>query len=161
MHFDVPPERVWDGMLFYEEVPNKAALILRMFLPAPVRTKGEKTRIGSVIECTYEGGYLEKTITSSDPPNSVRFDVIKQELGVEDCISMQGGSYEIAADGTGGSNVVLTTNYSGHLRPRWLWRPLEHFLAHGLHRHILDGMRVTMADSARSRDDRALPAAQG
>jgi hypothetical protein len=59
---------------------------------------------------------------------------------------MQGGSYEFRADGTG-SRVVLATLYSGHLRPRWLWRPLERFLAHRLHRHILDGMRDALQES--------------
>jgi hypothetical protein len=56
---------------------------------------------------------------------------------------MQGGSYEIRAEG-GGAEVVLTTRYRGHLRPRWLWRPFEHFVAHRLHRHILDGMRASL-----------------
>jgi hypothetical protein len=141
--FDAPPEAVWQGMLFYEEVPRRPMPLLRMFLPAPVRTTGEKTRVGAVIECTYDRGYLEKCITSVERARSVQFDVLVQDLGVEDCISMRGGSYELRADGSG-TELVLTTLYFGHLRPRWLWRPLERFLAHGLHRHILDGMRATV-----------------
>ena len=143
VHFAASPESVWQGMLFYEEVPCRPAPLLRMFLPVPVRTRGEKTRAGSLIECTYEGGYLEKRITAVEDARSVRFDVLVQRLGVEDSISMDGGSYEICAV-SGGADVVLSTRYRGHLRPRWLWRPLERFLAHGLHRHILDGMRSTV-----------------
>ena len=30
---------------------------------------------------------------------------------------------------------------------RWLWRPLEGFLAHRLHHHILDGMRTAVEAS--------------
>jgi hypothetical protein len=146
VHFDASPETVWDGMLFYEEIPGRPTLLLRMFLPAPVRTQGDKTRVGEVIECTYDGGYLEKRITAAEPARLVRFEVVVQRLGVEDCISMGEGSYEIRAD-QGGSEVVLTTRYRGHLRPRWLWRPLERFLAHRLHRHILDGMRVAVEAS--------------
>ena len=59
---------------------------------------------------------------------------------------MTGGSYEMS-DHPGGSELVLTTRYRGHLRPRWLWRPLERFLAHRLHRHILDGMRAALEPS--------------
>lgn len=154
VHFDASPERVWRGMLFYEEVPGQPTALLRMFLPAPVRTQGEKTRVGASIQCTYEAGYLEKKITESQPPSFVRFDVSAQELGIEDCISMAGGSYEIRADARG-SEVVLTTRYRGHLRPRWLWRPFEHYLAHRLHRHILEGMRAALAVA-----DRSLPAAE-
>ncbi|MGO8996251.1 MAG: SRPBCC family protein [Polyangiaceae bacterium] len=159
VHFDAPPEAVWQAMLFYEEVPHRPSPLLRMFLPAPVRTHGEKTTVGSVIECTYEGGYLQKQITSSERARFVGFDVLVQELGIEDCISMQGGSYEISADAAGkGSEVVLTTRYRGHPRPRWLWRPLERFLAHGLHRHILGGMREVLEGAARSREVAQLPA---
>jgi hypothetical protein len=144
VHFDVPPEAVWRGMVFYEEVPRRPTPLLRMFLPTPVRTRGEKTRLGALIECTYEGGYLEKRITAVEPARFVQFEILVQQLGIEECISMDGGSYEIRAEGTAGSEVVLSTLYRGHLRPRWLWRFLERFLAHGLHNHILDGMRVML-----------------
>lgn len=133
------PEEVWRGMLFYEEVPRRPMPLLRAFLPLPVRTRGEKTRVGSIIECTYEGGMLEKRITGVEPEQAVRFDVCVQKLGIEDCIMMTGGSYDIRPL-EGGSEVVLTTLYHGHLRPRWVWRPFERYLAHRLHRHILDGM---------------------
>jgi hypothetical protein len=142
-HFAASPETVWRGMIFYEEVPRRPTTLLRMFLPLPVRTQGEKTRVGATIECTYDGGYLEKRITAAETARFVRFEVLVQKLGIEDCISMQGGSYEYRAM-DGGTDVVLTTGYRGHMRPRWLWRLFEHFLAHRLHHHILDGMRVTI-----------------
>jgi hypothetical protein len=150
VHFDAPPEAVWEGMLFYEEVPRRPMPLLRMFLPVPLSTRGEKTQVGAKIECLYDGGYLEKRITTSVPARLVRFDVLVQRLGVEDCISMHEGSYEIRPNGRG-SDVVLTTQYRGHLRPRWLWRPFERFLAHGIHHHILDGMRVTLEESRPAR----------
>ena len=141
--FDATPEAVWREMLFYEEVPQRPAPLLRMFLPLPLRTRGDKARVGATIACTYDGGHLEKRITAADPPRAIRFDVLEQELGIEDCISMDGGYYELTADG-GGTQVVLATVYRGHLRPRWLWRPFEHYFAHRLHRHILHGMRVAL-----------------
>ncbi len=155
--FDVSPETVWKGMLFYEEVPRRPMPLLRMFLPAPVRTRGEKTRIGAVIECTYDRGYLEKRITAVDPARLVKFDILVQELGIEDSISMRGGSYALQGDAHR-SELVLTTQYCGHLRPRWLWRRVERFLAHRLHSHILDGMRLELeASGAPAREAPAVP----
>jgi len=144
LHFDATPEEVWQGILLYEEVPRRPPWLLRIFLPRPIRTNGEKTRVGAIVRCTYDGGYLLKRITAVEPARLVRFDVLEQRLGIEDSVSMSQGSYEIRATGDG-SEVVLTTHYRSRLRPRQLWRPLERCLAHRLHRHILDGMRATLA----------------
>ncbi|MEO8874755.1 MAG: hypothetical protein ABI461_04130 [Polyangiaceae bacterium] len=121
--------------------------MLRLFLPTPVSTQGDKTRVDAIIKCTYEGGNLEKRITVAEPAERVCFDVTVQHLGIEDCISMTGGSYQIRAN-AGGSEVVLTTRYRGHMRPRVLCRPFEHYLAHRMHRYILDGMRDELSAHA-------------
>lgn len=158
MFFEATPEEVWRGILFYEEVPNRPQWLLRLFLPLPVRTEGDKKRVGAPIHCTYESGHIVKRMTSLDGPRAMHFEVVEQQLGVESCITMLEGSYELRAVG-GGCEVVLTTHYRGHLRPRWLWRGLERYLAHGLHRHILEGMRDTLTASCCAGRARALPRA--
>ena len=140
--FDAPPDDVWQRMMFYEEVPLRPPLLLRMFLPSPVKTQGDGKHVGTVVECTYSRGGLLKRITALDRPRLVCFEVIEQRLGVERCVTTVEGSYEFRAAG-GGTEVALTTKYRGHLRPRWLWRPFERLLAHQLHRHILGGMAAT------------------
>jgi hypothetical protein len=143
LYLNATPEEVWQGILFYEEVPRRPLWFLRIFLPRPIRTDGEKTRVGAIVRCTYDGGHLLKRITAVEPAHLMRFDVLEQRLGVEDCVSMSQGSYEIRAT-RDGSEVVLTTYYRSRLRPRRLWRPLERCLAHRLHHHILDGIRATL-----------------
>lgn len=147
LHLRATPEEVWQRILFYEEVPRRPLWFLRIFLPRPIRTEGEKTQVGAIVRCTYDGGHLLKRITAVEPARLLRFHVLEQRLGIEDCVSMSQGSYEIRATGDG-SEVVLTTHYRSRLRPRSLWRPLERCLAHRLHRHILDGMRATLAGCA-------------
>jgi len=135
---------VWDAMMFYEEVPDRPALLLRLFLPRPLRTRGDKREVGARIDCAYEGGTLAKEMTLVEAPRAIAFDVRAQALGIEDAITMSGGSYELTEE-AGGTRVTLTTSYFGHLRPRWLFRRIEHFLARRLHRHILSGMREALA----------------
>jgi len=147
MKLDAPPQAVWSAMLFYEEVPRRPMPLLRAFLPVPVRTEGEKTRVGAVIQCTYDGGDLEKRITTVDPGRFVGFRVLVQRLGIEACVSMEDGSYELRPAADGSTAIALTTRYRGHLRPRWLWRPLERWLGHQVHRHILLGMREALRTS--------------
>jgi hypothetical protein len=141
MVIDAGPLEIWHAIRFYEEIPGTAPWHLRLFLPAPVRTEGDKRTAGAMIRCTYEDAYLIKQITHLEPGRLLRFDVLEQALGVEGSLTMGEGSYEIRPL-VRGCEVVLTTHYSGHLRPRWLARPLEHHLAHELHRFILRGMAL-------------------
>ena len=143
VRFHASPETVWQRMLTYEDVPAPPPLLLRVLLPYPVRTEGDKTCVGASIQCTYKGGDMVKRITVVERPHLVQFEVTQQRLGIEGCITTLGGSYEIRSCGDQ-TEVVLTTNYRGYLRPRYFWRPLERFLAHQLHRHILDGMRASL-----------------
>ncbi len=144
VHFHASPETVWQGMLSYEEVPVRPPFLLRVLLPNPVRTEGDKTSVGADVQCRYKGGDMVKRITVVEPPHLMQFEVTQQHLGIEGCVTTLGGSYELRSCGGDQTEVVLTTNYRGHLRPRYFWRPLERFLAHALHRHILDGMRASL-----------------
>jgi hypothetical protein len=140
VHLDASPEIVWNHIMLYEEVPGRPPFLLRALLPHPVRTEGDKTRVGAIVRCAYREGHLVKRITSVEPPHFLQFEVIEQRLGIESCTLTLGGSYQMhpcedAAD------VLLTTNYRAYLRPRVLWRPLEAFLVGQLHKHILDGIR--------------------
>jgi hypothetical protein len=130
---------VWNHIMLYEEVPGQPPFLLRALLPHPVRTEGDKTRVGAMVRCAYREGHLVKRIASVEPPHFLQFEVIEQRLGIEGCTLTLGGSYQIhpchdAAD------VLLTTNYLAYLRPRFLWRPLEALLVGQLHNHILDGV---------------------
>lgn len=140
--FDTPADELWQRMMFYEEVPCRPSLLLRMFLPSPLKTQRKSKEVGSVVECSYSRGSLVKRITVLERPRLVRFEVVQQHLGIERCMTTVEGSYEFRADGRS-TEVALTTQYRGHLRPRWLWRPFERLLAHRLHRHIVAGMGAT------------------
>ena len=129
--------------MFYEEVPGRPAFLLRALLPYPVRTEGDKTRVGATVRCAYREGDLAKRITTVEPPHLLQFEVIEQRLGIEGCILTLGGSYQIYAVGDA-TDVVLITNYRAYLRPRYLWRPLEALLVSQLHVHILRGVRAAV-----------------
>jgi hypothetical protein len=143
LRFGASAEAVWKHAMFYEEVPGRPALVLRALLPCPVRTEGDKTRVGATVRCAYRGGDLAKRITTVEPPHVLRFEVVDQRLGIEGCIRALGGSYQFQSRGEA-TDVVLITNYHAYLRPRFLWRPLEALLVSQLHGHILRGMRAAV-----------------
>lgn len=139
IRFRASPEVVWNHIMFYEEVPHRPALLLRLLLPSPIRTDGDKSHVGATVRCIYEGGDLVKRITGIDAPHLLQFEVIEQRLGIERCLLTYGGSYRIEARADD-SEVVLVTDYDAYLRPRRLWRPLEKLLLRHLHLHILRGI---------------------
>jgi hypothetical protein len=139
LRLNASPVTVWDHIMFYEDVPGRPSLLLRALLPYPVRTHGDKTRVGTTVRCEYKRGNLVKRITTVDSPYRLRFDVIEQQLGIEDCVRTVGGSYQISPCGDA-SEVVLTTMYHSFLRPRSFWRPFESLVLTRLHGHILQGL---------------------
>ena len=80
MDLAASPEAVWERILFYEEVPKRPARLLKMFLPPPVSTEGDKTKIGGLVHCLYEDGDLVKRITNLEPPRLMEFEVLEQHL---------------------------------------------------------------------------------
>lgn len=143
IHFNASPEEVWNQIMFYEEVPGRPPFLLRILLTDPIRTEGDKTRVGATVRCTYTGGDLVKRITTVASPHFLQFNVLEQFLGIEGCILALGGSYQIHACGEA-TDVVLITNYRAYLRPRCLWRRVEAILLSQLHNHILGGIRAAV-----------------
>jgi hypothetical protein len=131
---------VWNHIMLYEEVPGQPPFLLRARLPQPLRTEGDKSRVGAMVRCAYREGDLVKRIVSVEPPYFLQFEVVEQRLGIEGCTLTRSGSYQIHPCGDA-TDVLLTTNYRAYLHPRFIWRPLEAVLVGQLHNHILDGIR--------------------
>ncbi len=134
--------------MFYEDVPRRPWPLLRLLLPQPLRSEGDKLRVGGDVRCTYVSGELRKRITEVEPARLLRFEVIEQALGIERYGRAHHGSYEFFPDPAGGTRLLLTTAYRGRMRPRFLWRLIERYLCHRLHHHILIGMQERLGAGA-------------
>ncbi len=143
VRFNASPRAVWNHLMFYEEVPGRAPFLLRLLLPHPLRTEGDKGCVGTTVRCIYRGGYLLKRITAVEPSHFLRFEVFEQRLGIENCVVTRGGSYQLYGN-EDTTEVVLTTNYQAYLRPRRVWHLVESFFIGQLHRHVLQGISLTL-----------------
>jgi hypothetical protein len=137
-------EQIWRNIMFYEDVPGRPPWPLRIMLPRPLRSRGDKMALGASIRCEYERGDLIKKITAVAPPHRLEFNVLVQSLGIEDCFITSDGSYEIR-ERPDGAEVALTTNYRSCVHPRFLWDRLERLAVHELHRYILRGIQSALA----------------
>lgn len=139
--FQCPADRAWESVVFYEQVRHEPPFLLTLALPRPVRSERRRAAVGESQRCVYERGYLVKTITASDEPRLLAFDVSEQHLHFEHDVELLDGSFIVQPLGDGRTRVVLTTRYRRLLRPAWLWAPMERTIIETLHGHVLEGMR--------------------
>jgi hypothetical protein len=141
MRLSAAPGDVWNGLMYYEQIPYVPPLHLRLVLPAPVRTEGRRSAVGDETRCVYDRGHLLKRVTCIDPKRHYGFDVVEQDLAIGGGIRLTGGSYTLAELPDGSTRIALETRYVGRARPRWLGRLVEAAVCHAFHRHILGAMR--------------------
>lgn len=141
MRIAVSRASVWERLMFYEQLDQRPPLHLRLLLPVPIRTIGEKSHVGDEARCLYEGGHLIKRITEVEPEHLYAFDVIEQSLPIGGGMTLVGGAYRLDDQPLGATVVTLSTRYISARRPRWLWRPIEAAVCHSFHRHILGAIR--------------------
>jgi hypothetical protein len=137
------PDSVWRCLIFFEDVPYGRWSLFRFVLPRALRSEGDKSKVGNIVRCVYEGGHLIKRITAVEPERYLRFEVIEQHLGIERVFRAHRGAYELR-QALLGTELALTTQYSGSLWPRFLWRHVERFFGHRFHQHILLGIREAL-----------------
>jgi len=137
MSFAVTMGQLWRSLMFYEQIDEPPPWYLRLLLPRPIRTEGEKSAVGDEALCFYEGGHLVKRVTHIEPGQRVEFVVVEQQLEVGAAIQLSGGSYALREIGGGRSELCVTTRYTGGRRPRWAWRSIESAFCHLFHHHLL------------------------
>ena len=141
LNVDATAREAWNAIMFYEEVEHQPPWLLRMALPRPVRSVGDKQTEGGIVRCYYERGQLVKRISRRVEDRLLAFDVVDQQLHFERDVTLKDGSFRLVPGGGGRTRIVLTTRYVRQLAPRWLWEPIEHQVVHSLHGHVLEGMR--------------------
>lgn len=141
MNFSAPPEEVWEGLMFYEQIEKRPALLLRLALPVPMRTEGRKWDVGNEVKCHYLSGHLLKRVTQITRGRNYAFEIIEQHLKIGGGIRLLGGGYTLCELLPGRTQVAINTSYLSPNRPRWLWQRTEAAVCHSFHRYILSAIR--------------------
>jgi len=145
------PADVWDALMFYEEVDAEPPLLLRLGLPRPVRAEGSMRRAGDVKVCIYEHGELHKRITRVEPHHRIDFEVTHQQIGFERSVSLRSGAFTLTPAANGRTHMALSTGYTPHLAPRFVWGPIERLAVRTLHNHVVDGVERAVMKERRNR----------
>ena len=136
VRIDAPREQVWRGLAFYEQIADPPPWYLRLILPVPLGTHGEKAKVGGLVTCLYERGHLIKRITRIEEGFHYGFEVSEQKLEVAG-VRLHGGSYSLRELTSEWTEVAVTTRYTSPRRPRRIARMLEAAACHLFHRHLV------------------------
>ena len=142
-----PVDRLWDRLMFYEQLDAPPPLHLRLLLPVPIETVGRKSEVGDEARCLYRGGHLIKRVVEVEPGRRYAFAVVEQALSVGGGMRLSGGEYRLEVLPGGRSRIEAVTRYTSPRGPRWWWAPIERAVCHSFHRHILRAIR-RVAESA-------------
>jgi hypothetical protein len=157
--FPASPHQAWQAMLFYEQVRHPPPFLLTLALPRPLRSEGDKSRVGNVVHCVYQKGYLVKKITQVVEDRILGFQVVEQHLHFEHDVTLLDGSFILEPVDSSHVRVVLTTRYRRRLRPAFVWQPMEREVIRTMHEHVLEGMRLLVLVSTNRPNDRVPVAA--
>jgi hypothetical protein len=135
------PAQVWDSLVFYEGLDEPPPLYLRLLLPRPIRTQGDKSAVGDQATCLYQGGHLLKQLTTIDPQRLYEFKVVEQHLVIGGGVRLCGGYYALRELAGGDTELSIMTGYISQNRPRWLVRPVEEAVCHLFHRHLIGAIK--------------------
>ena len=144
MKFAAPPEKVWEGLMFYEQIGKRPPLLLRLLLPVPIRTRGRKSEVGDQVICQYTSGHLLKRVTHVTRGRDYTFEIIEQNLALAGGIRLSGGGYTLRRLPDSRTEVAIKTHYVSPKHAHWLWVRIEAAVCHSFHRHILSAMRSNL-----------------
>ena len=142
----------WNGVMFYEEVQHEPPLLLRWFLPRPLRTEGRSAHVGDIKYCIYSKGRLVKKVTRRVEGRLLAFDVIGQDKIEVRSVRLTAGEFRFVSLAVDQTRVTLVTRYQPLLGPRFAWRWAERWATHSLHHHVLTGMAMKATESAQTAD---------
>jgi uncharacterized membrane protein YhaH (DUF805 family) len=152
-----PPEKVWQNVIDFPELPPPSKLIFALGVAYPQRARLEGRGVGAVRYCEFSTGPFVEPITVWDPPRRLAFDVASQPYplreispyGVVDAPHLDGflqsrrGEFLLRPTVDGGTEVIGTTWYEVHIFPQAYWQLYADAIIHAIHKRVLEHIAAT------------------
>lgn len=151
VEIDAPPERVWQGVVTFNQLPEPSALTFRLGIAYPLRARIEGEGVGAVRRCEFSTGAFVEPITVWDAPNRLAFDVTAQPPPLEEWspyrdlhpphldgyFRSQRGEFRLIALPGDRTRLEGSTWYELELFPQFYWRLFADAIIHRIHTRVL------------------------
>jgi hypothetical protein len=164
IEIDATPERVWENVVGFGELPPPTELLFASGVAYPIHARIEGSGVGAIRRCEFSTGAFVEPITRWDAPNVLAFDVASQPPPMEEWSPygpivtphLNGyfrsvrGEFRLVPLAAGRTRLEGSTWYELDLFPRAYWNLWSHAFIARIHARVLAHVkRLSEADSLR------------
>ena len=158
---NAPPEKVWNQVVAFAEIPPPKELLFRAGIAYPIRAEISGHGVGALRHCIFSTGPFAEPIEVWDEPRLLKFGVTANPAPLNELspygniqpphlhgyfVSKQGQFLLTALPG-GRTRLEGTTWYQHTMWPATYWHLWSDYIIHKIHLRVLEHIRVSVEDS--------------
>lgn len=150
-----PPEKVWQQVVAFTEIPPPTEWMFRAGIAYPVRAEMLGTGVGAERHCVFSTGAFVEPIEVWDEPQRLKFSVETNPAPMEEWtpythietphlhgfLVSNGGQFLLTPLPNGGTHLEGTTWYRHTLWPAGYWKLWSDTIIHQIHMRVLRHIR--------------------
>ena len=167
IEIDAPPEKVWQKVVAFTEIPPPRETIFRAGIAYPIRAEITGHGAGAVRHCVFSTGPFVEPIVVWDEPRLLRFSVTANPAPMNELtpyghiaprhlhgyFESHQGQFLLTELPGGRTRVEGTTWYSHSMWPETYWHWWSDYVIHRIHMRVLEHIRVEAERDRRTRID--------
>jgi uncharacterized membrane protein YhaH (DUF805 family) len=150
-----PPEKVWNQVVAFAEIPPPRELLFRAGVAYPIRAEIDGAGVGATRRCIFSTGPFLEPITVWDEPHLLKFDVERNPAPLNELTPYghidpphlhgyfisHGGQFLLTALPGGQTGLEGTTWYHHSMWPATYWHWWSDYVIHKIHMRVLNHIR--------------------
>jgi uncharacterized membrane protein YhaH (DUF805 family) len=155
IEINAPPEKVWNEVVAFAEIPPPKELLFRAGIAYPIRAEISGRGVGAVRHCVFSTGPFVEPIEVWDEPRLLQFGVTANPAPLNE-LSPYGniqpphlhgyfvsekGQFLLTALPGGRTRLEGTTWYHDTIWPAAYWRLWSDYIIHRIHLRVLEHIR--------------------
>ncbi len=151
VEINAPPERVWQSVVTFSELPEPTELLFRLGIAYPVKATIQGTGVGAVRHCEFSTGPFVEPIEVWDEPRLLKFSVTQNPAPMQEWtpyrainpphlhgfLVSEGGQFLLKPLPNGKTQLEGTTWYRHHMWPAGYWQIWSDQIIHQIHLRVL------------------------
>jgi len=152
---NAPPERVWEHVVTFSELPLPTEFLFRAGVAYPMRAEIHGRGVGAVRHCVFSTGPFVEPIEVWDEPRLLKFAVTQNPAPMQEWtpyrnihpphldgfLASSGGQFRLEPLPGGRTRLEGTTWYRHHMWPVGYWQAWSDFIIHRIHLRVLNHVK--------------------